>query len=67
MLPSSAFVGLINQRSQFLAIENPVTVFSYAADGPFAATDSQGNIGAEILEKFKVILDYQNNRAILES
>jgi len=47
-------------------IKNPVTVFSRAANGPFAATESQGNIGAMILEKFKVILDYKNNRVILE-
>jgi C-terminal processing protease CtpA/Prc len=44
-----------------------VTVFSRAANGPFASTESQGNIGAMILEKFKIILDYKNNRIILES
>ena len=43
-----------------------MTVFSRAADGPFAATESQGDIGATILEKFTIILDYKNNRIILE-
>jgi hypothetical protein len=47
-------------------IKYPVTVFSHAATGPFASTASQGNIGAAILQKFKVILDYRNNRVILE-
>jgi hypothetical protein len=47
-------------------IKNPVTVFSRAADGPFAATESQGNIGAMILEKFEIILDYAKSRVILE-
>jgi PDZ domain/Aspartyl protease len=53
------------QIGRFL-IKNPVTVFSSAASGSFAATESQGNIGATILEKFKIILDYKNNRVILE-
>jgi hypothetical protein len=53
------------QIGRFL-IKNPVTVFSRAASGPFAATESQGNIGVEILEKFTIILDYKNSRVILE-
>jgi hypothetical protein len=53
------------QIGRFL-IKHPVTVFSRAANGPFASTESQGNIGAMILEKFKIILDYKNNRVILE-
>jgi hypothetical protein len=62
-----ASVGRITglKIGQFL-VKNPVTVFSRAANGPFASTDSQGNIGAAILEKFKIILDYRNNRVILE-
>jgi hypothetical protein len=64
---SDGSVGRIGglQIGRFL-IKNPVTVFSRAANGLFAATESQGNIGAMILEKFKVILDYKNNRVILE-
>lgn len=47
-------------------IENPVAIFSQAEKGAFASADAQGNIGAAILEKFKVILDYDQNRIILE-
>jgi Aspartyl protease len=47
-------------------VNKPITVFSQASNGPFASADSQGNIGAAILEKFKVILDYKQNRVILE-
>jgi hypothetical protein len=48
-------------------VNNPVAVFSQAKNGPFASADTQGNIGAAILEKFKVILDYKQNRIILDS
>jgi len=47
-------------------IERPVTVFSRAVSGPFASAEAQGNIGAAILERFKVILDYPRKRIILE-
>ena len=47
-------------------VNNPVTVFSQAGNGPFASADFQGNIGAAILERFKIILDYNHNRIILE-
>ena len=47
-------------------IEDPVAAFSQADSGPLAAADVQGNIGAAVLEKFKVILDYGRNRVILE-
>jgi PDZ domain/Aspartyl protease len=53
------------QIGHFL-IKDPVTAFSQAANGPFAATESQGNIGVPILEKFTIILDYKNNRVIFE-
>src|SRR5262249_34938701 len=48
------------------SVSHPVVVFSQAETGPFAATDAQGNIGAAILQKFNVILDYEHNRIILE-
>jgi len=48
-------------------INNPVTVFSQASNGPFGSAETQGNIGAAILEKFRIILDYNQNRIILES
>ena len=47
-------------------VRRPVTVFSRAANGPLASADAQGNIGAAILEKFHVILDYARMRIILE-
>jgi hypothetical protein len=47
-------------------ISNPIAVFSQANNGAFASTGTQGNIGAAILEKFKVVLDYKQNRTILE-
>ena len=53
------------QIGRFL-IKDPVTVFSSAVSGPFASTESQGNIGAMILDKFTVILDYARSRVILE-
>ena len=47
-------------------IHRPVTVFSRAANGPLASPASQGNIGAAILEKFSLTLDYHRMRIILE-
>ena len=47
-------------------IDAPVVVFTRAEAGPFASTEAQGNIGAGIIEKFKLILDYARNRIILE-
>ena len=62
-----ASVGRVTglQIGRFL-IKQPVTMFSRAANGAFASTESQGDIGATILEKFKIILDYKNSRVILE-
>ena len=47
-------------------IRNPVAVFARAESGPFASAEAQGNIGAAIIEKFNVILDYERKRIILE-
>lgn len=47
-------------------IDRPVTVFSRARSGAFTTRESQGNLGAAILEKFDVILDYPHGRVILE-
>ena len=47
-------------------IANPVTTYSNADSGAFAATVVQGSIGADVLRRFKVILDYAHNRIILE-
>ena len=47
-------------------IENPLTLFSQDQAGAFASSEIQGNIGQQILSKFKVLLDYGHNRIILE-
>ncbi|HEY3811935.1 MAG TPA: PDZ domain-containing protein [Caulobacteraceae bacterium] len=47
-------------------IARPLTVFARTVQGPFGAADQQGNIGAAILEKFRVVIDYPHNRIYLE-
>jgi hypothetical protein len=47
-------------------IENPHTLFSEDRSGAFAGSEIQGNIGAQIISKFTVFLDYARNRIILE-
>jgi len=47
-------------------LANPITLFSEDKEGGFASTEIQGNIGEQILSKFKVFLDYARNRVILE-
>jgi hypothetical protein len=48
------------------AISDPVAVYSTAVGGAYASSVVQGSIGAEILRRFKVILDYDHGRVILE-
>jgi Aspartyl protease/PDZ domain len=47
-------------------IDNLPTLFSEDNTGAFANSELQGNIGALILSKFKVIFDYSRARMILE-
>jgi len=47
-------------------IENPLTMFSEDTQGAFASAAIQGNIGEQIMSKFKILLDYDHNRIILE-
>lgn len=47
-------------------IKNPIAAFSQDAQGAYAATDKQGSIGAEVLRRFRVILDFGRERIILE-
>ena len=49
-----------------LKIENPVTMFSQAANGVLASTDFSGIIGNAILRRFKVVFDYSRRQMILE-
>ena len=48
-------------------IEDLPTLFSEDRAGALANSDLQGNIGALILSKFKVIFDYSRSRMILEA
>lgn len=47
-------------------IDSPLTLFSEDRSGAFASSEIQGNIGALILSKFKVLLDYGRERIIME-
>jgi hypothetical protein len=47
-------------------LRNPATVFSSDKSGAAAASDVQGNIGEEILERFKLFFDYSHDRIIFE-
>jgi C-terminal processing protease CtpA/Prc len=48
-------------------ILNPTTLFSEDKSGAFASSEQAGNIGQRIAGKFRVFLDYANQRIILES
>lgn len=47
-------------------IADTPTLFSEDKSGAFASREMQGNIGAQILSKFKVFLDYARDRIIIE-
>lgn len=47
-------------------IADTPTLFSEDKGGAFASRELQGNIGAQILRKFKVFLDYAHDRIIFE-
>jgi aspartyl protease/PDZ domain-containing protein len=47
-------------------ISHPFTLFSEDKAGAFASSALQGNIGAQIMNKFRVWLDYNHDRIILE-
>jgi hypothetical protein len=47
-------------------IANPITVFSEDKGGAFASSALAGNIGEQVASKFKVFLDYDHKRIILE-
>jgi hypothetical protein len=46
--------------------ERPLVSFSGAREGAFASEDYAGNIGNQILERFKVTLDYERRAMWLE-
>ena len=47
-------------------LDNPITFFSQDKSGTFADNQTQGNIGEQILSRFKLFLDYEHERIILE-
>lgn len=47
-------------------ISNPIAMFSLDKKGALASTALQGNLGAMILRKFRLFLDYDHNRIIFE-
>lgn len=47
-------------------VDDPVTLFSSDEHGAFASAAEQGNIGQQILSKFRIFLDYGHSRIILE-
>jgi len=47
-------------------IANPTTLFSEDKAGAFAGTALAGNIGQQIASRFKLFLDYERERIILE-
>lgn len=47
-------------------IDHPPTLFSEDKGGAFASSEFDGNIGGQILSKFKILLDYGRSRIILE-
>jgi hypothetical protein len=47
-------------------LENVSTLFSLATDGLLASEEFEGNIGSDVLRRFKVIFDYSRRVMILE-
>ncbi|HKZ01567.1 MAG TPA: aspartyl protease family protein [Pyrinomonadaceae bacterium] len=63
-------VGRVGRVSELkigtFRINNPITLFSEDKAGAFASTALAGNIGAQVASKFRVFLDYERSRIILE-
>jgi hypothetical protein len=47
-------------------LQKPLTVFSTDTEGSAASSDTAGNVGEELLERFKLFFDYEHNRIIFE-
>ena len=47
-------------------ISNPTTMFSEDKEGALASSAVLGNIGAQVLSKFRLLLDYGHDRIIFE-
>lgn len=48
------------------SIQNPITLFAADSAGAFANSEQVGNIGAQVMNRFRVFLDYERERIILE-
>jgi hypothetical protein len=47
-------------------LEGPIAAFSLANGGYFTSDERSGNIGAEVMRRFRVVIDYPRSRLILE-
>jgi hypothetical protein len=47
-------------------VKNPITLFSEATGGAFAESMLAGNIGAQVVNRFRAFLDYGRRRIIVE-
>jgi hypothetical protein len=47
-------------------ISNPTTLFSEDKEGALASSAVLGNIGAQVMSKFRLLLDYSHDRIIFE-
>jgi PDZ domain/Aspartyl protease len=47
-------------------LAQPITLFSQDKAGAFARSDTQGNLGEQVLSRFRLFLDYSHGRIIFE-
>jgi len=65
---SSVVMGAVeNLQIGRRTIHNPNTLFSLATDGMLASGEFEGNIGNDILRRFKIVFDYSRHLMIVES
>jgi hypothetical protein len=65
---SSAVEGVVESlRLGRARVENVSTYFSLAKEGMLASEEFAGNIGNDVLRRFKVVFDYSRRLMILES
>lgn len=62
----SAVSRIESMRLGRFTIKGPVTTFSRSKSGALSGSDYDGIIGAEVLRRFKVIIDYPRHQMILE-
>ena len=63
----SGQIGRVDQlKIGAFKIDQPITFFAEDKAGAFASSEVLGNIGAQVMNRFRVLLDYKRNRIILE-